>query len=165
MKQGWQTLAERLRSEISEYGQLLSLFEEQQRLILRNAPESVLEASHGIEAQVQILNQQRRLREEAVAGFALDHGQPATATLRSLLVFLPTEARPLFQALITEINCLIHRVRRDSGRNHRLLQCVVECHQEVLRRLRPDAFTKTYARNGRVSLAAVRPVPAIEIAG
>jgi len=161
MNEGWQQLADRLRQEISEYGQLLSLFDEQQRLILRNAPESVLEASHGIEGQVQILGQQRRLREEAVAAFAQAHGQPAAAPLRSLLPFFPAEARPLIQALITEINLLIHRVRRTSARNHRLLQCVVECHQEILRRLRPDAFTKTYGRSGRVSLSAVRSAPAI----
>ena len=96
MNDGWQYLAERLRREISEYGQLLSLFDEQQRLILRNAPESVLAASHGIENQVRIIDQERRSREEAVAAFACTHGQAPDATLRSLLPFLPADARPLF---------------------------------------------------------------------
>jgi flagellar biosynthesis/type III secretory pathway chaperone len=156
MKIQWQTVAERLRSEITEYGQLLRLFEDQHGLIMRNTPASVLDAGRAIENQVRILDRERRLREEAVAEFARSHDQPASATLRSLIPFVDVEARPLFKALIADINLLIHRVRRDSRRNHRLLQCVVDCHQELLRRLRPDTFTKTYARDGRVSVASLR---------
>jgi flagellar biosynthesis/type III secretory pathway chaperone len=165
MNNGWQTVAEQLRNEIGEYGQLLSLFEEQQRLILGNSPHGALEAAHHIEAQVRRLDLERRRREDAVATFASEHGQPASSTLRSLLPFAAAEARPLLKALITEINLLIHRVRRDGRRNQRLLRCVVDCHQEILRRLRPDAFTKTYAWDGRVSLASTEPAPMIRTAG
>jgi flagellar biosynthesis/type III secretory pathway chaperone len=161
----WQTVAEQLRREIAEYGQLLGLFEEQHRLIFRHAPHSVLDASRRIETQVHALERERGRREEAVAAFAARCGRPASATLRSLLTCVDPEARPLLQALITEINLLIHRVRRDSRRNHQLLHCVVDCHQELLRRLRPDAFTKTYAPDGRVSVAAVRPHTAVHAGG
>jgi flagellar biosynthesis/type III secretory pathway chaperone len=160
-----QTLAERLRREIAEYGQLLKLFEEQQKLIFRNAPHYVLESTRAIEAQVQVLDRERRSREDAVAAFASGRGQPGAPTLRSLLPFVDDEARPLLKAMIAEINLLIHRVRRDSRRNHRLLHCVVQCHQELLRRLRPDAFTKTYAPDGRVSVAAIRPAAAVQVGG
>jgi hypothetical protein len=37
-------------------------------------------------------------------------------------------------------------------------------HQDLLRQLRPDAFTKTYAPDGRVSLAS-SAVPALRVAG
>jgi len=150
-------MATRLRREISEYGQLLHLYEEQQHLILRNSPRGVLEAGRAIEAQVRILDRERQLREDSVGLFAAANGQPAGSTLRSLLPLVEEDARPLFDALILEINLLIHRVRRDAQRNHRLLRCMVDCHQEILQRLRPDGFTKTYARNGRVSVAAARP--------
>ena len=46
------------------------------------------------------------------------------------------------------------RVRRTSRHNHTVLSRTLELHQETLRQLRPDAFTKTYAATGRVSLAS-----------
>ncbi len=69
------------------------------------------------------------------------------------------------EALIAKVNLLIHRVRRGSRQNHRLLGSTVECHQEVLRRLRPDAFTETYAPNGRLSVGTPRRSPTIQTAG
>jgi len=161
MKIHWQALAEHLRREVAEHGQLLRLLEDQHALILRNAPTAVLEAGRAIEEQVRSVDRERAAREEAVAGFALERGLPASGTLRSLLPHVGADAQPLFQALIGEVNLLMHRVRRDARRNQRLLQCTVECRQEILRRLRPDAFTKTYARDGRVSLAAIRPAATI----
>ena len=117
----WQMLAVRLRHEIAEYGQLLSLFEEQQRLILRNSPACAREAGQAIEGQIRILHQERQSREKAFASMALAHAMPANSSLRSLLPFFPAETRPFFRALVTEITVLMHRVRRHSSRNRRLL--------------------------------------------
>ena len=48
----------------------------------------------------------------------------------------------------------------------RLLQLsTLELHQETLRQLRPDAFSKTYSPTGRVSLAAASAAPALRAAG
>ena len=165
MKIQWQAVADHLRREIAEYGQLLNLLNEQHLLVLRNAPQHVLQASQAIETQVEVLDGERRSREEAIAGFAAGLGQPASATLRSLLPFVEEAARPLFKALIAEVNLLVHRVRRDFRRNQRLLRCVVEVHQDILSRIRPDAFTKTYAADGRVSIAAFRARLSIQAAG
>ena len=165
MTNAWEPIAESLRAEISEYGRLLKLFEEQRTLIREADPEGVLRASNAIQVQVGVLDQCRHSREQAVESFATALGRPANATLRSLLPLIAQEARPLFEALIAEVNLLIHRVRRDGRQNHRLLACTVECHQEVLRRLRPEAFTKTYAPDGRVSVASVRPIPLTSTAG
>jgi flagellar biosynthesis/type III secretory pathway chaperone len=74
------------------------------------------------------------------------------------------EARPLVEALIDEVNHLIHRARRITRHNHALLARVVETHQEFLRVLRPEAFATTYAANGRMS-GAVRTPPALQAAG
>ncbi len=165
MNNAWEPVAETLRAEIAEYGRLLKLFEEQRNLIRGADPEGVLQASSAIQLQVGVLDQCRRNREREVGSFATALGRPATATLRSLLPLIAPDARPLFEALIGEVNLLIHRVRRDGRQNHRLLACTVECHQEVLRRLRPEAFTKTYAPDGRVSVATLRPIPLTSTAG
>jgi hypothetical protein len=125
----------------------------------------VLQTSHRIQSQVALLDQSRSHREHEVASLAASLGRPAGSTLRSLLPLISADARPLIEALIADVNLLVHRVRRDGRQNHRLLAFTVECHQEVLRRLRPDNFTKTYAPNGRVSVAALRPMPLSTTAG
>jgi flagellar biosynthesis/type III secretory pathway chaperone len=161
----WQSLADGLRTELAEYGALLGLFEEQQKNLFAREAAEVLRLAHAIEAQAHTLQTCRREREQRVSSFALAHGQPARATLRSLLPFCEAAARPLIEALIDEVNRLLHRVRRVSRHNHTLLSRTVELHQETLRLARPDAFTQTYAPNGRVTLGAVRATPAWQAAG
>jgi flagellar biosynthesis/type III secretory pathway chaperone len=108
----------------------------------------------------------RQRREQLVAEFAVAHQQPATATLRSLLPFIAAEARPLIEALISEVNRLIHTVRRLSRQNHTLLARAVETHQELMRTLRPDTFQQTYSAAGQKSLKSnVRAPGALQAAG
>jgi flagellar biosynthesis/type III secretory pathway chaperone len=162
----WHSITESLRQEITEYGALLRLFEQQQQHLFERDPEAVLRLSSDIETQVRTLHDSRRRREELVSAYATANGHPAGATLRSLLPSFAAEIRPLLEAMITEINVLVHRVRRISRHNHTLLARTVESHQDLLRQLRPDAFTQTYAPNGRVSLTTTaRPSPALQAAG
>jgi flagellar biosynthesis/type III secretory pathway chaperone len=157
-------LADHFRAEAAEYGRLVGLFEEQQKFLFQRDPQSVLLVGRTIQDQSKVLDGLRRRRERAVAGFAEAHGRPAAATLRSLLDLVPEEGRPLCEALIDEINHLVHRVRRHARLNYRLLGSVVACHQELLRRMRPDTFTKTYARDGSVSLSALNRAPMVAAA-
>ncbi len=161
----WQNIAECLRNELAEYGGLLALFAEQQKCLFNREPTEVLHLSGAIEQQVRTLEQCRRQRESIVADFAAIHVQPPSATLRSLLPLIDNVARPLIEALIGEINHLLHRVRRTSRHNHTLLARAVEVHQDTLQQLRPQAFTKTYSEAGRVSIAAGAPTSTIRIAG
>lgn len=160
----WQKIAESLRQELAEYGELLRLFEQQQESLFKRDPDAVLQIGGAIEDQAHILQDCRRHREEAVAAFAATFGLPASSTLRSLLPRVEADARPLLEALIDEVNHLLHRVRRTSRQNHALLARTLEVHQELLQQLRPDAFTKTYAATGRVSVAAAG-APALRAAG
>ena len=165
MTTSWENIVEVLRSEIAEYGGLLGLFEQQQRCLFRRDADTVLQLSAEIELQVRTADEVRRRRERIVAAFAAAHNYPADATLRSLLPFMLIEVRPLIEALMAEVNRLIHRIRRATRHNHLLLTRVVETHQEILRHLRPDAYTKTYTPDGRVCLAGTRPTPALQAAG
>lgn len=165
MNTDWENIVEALRLEVSEYGGLLHLFEEQQRLLFARDPEAVLRMSEEIQSHVGSLHETRRLREERVAEFARAAGQSPESSLRSLLQFLAPAARPLIQALIDEINLLIHRVRRVSRHNHSLLKHALDSHQQVLRVLRPDGFVQTYSPNGRVAALSARPVATLHAAG
>lgn len=158
MSQPWEYIADCLRAELADYGGLLQLFESQQRSLFTRDPEAVLRCAGEIEAQARAVADSRTRREQAVAGFAAANGQPVTASLRSLLPFIAAEARPLFEALISEVNLLLHRVRRTSRHNHTLLSRAVELHQETLQHLRPQSFVKTYSPAGRLAVAAA-PLP------
>lgn len=165
MKSHWEIIAEALRAELADYGGLLHLFEQQQRSIFARDADSVLSISLAIEPQARALAATREHREEVVASFAMSNGRPANSTLRSLLSFIALAARPLVEALIDEVNHLIHRLRRTSGHNQTLLSRVVEVHQEMLAQLRPQTFTKTYSPGGRVSIAASGGVATLRVAG
>ncbi|MDI1247721.1 MAG: flagellar protein FlgN [Lacunisphaera sp.] len=164
MNQDWTIIADRLRQEVVEYGGLLQLFGQQEEALYQRDADGVLRLSSAIEQQVLALHDFRRRREEAVAAFATAHGCPATATLRSLLPQFAPAVRPLIEALLNEVNVLVHRVRRMSRHNHTLLARAVATHQQTLRALRPGDFTQTYAPNGRSSISTVRPAPALQAA-
>ncbi|MBC7365855.1 MAG: flagellar protein FlgN [Undibacterium sp.] len=165
MKSPWEFIAESLRAELADYGGLLHLFEQQQRSLFARDADSVLSISLAIETQARALSTCRSRREEIVASFAVRNDRPAGSTLRSLLPFIDIDARPLIEALIDEVNHLVHRVRRTSSHNHTLLARVVEVHQETLAHLRPHAFTKTYYPGGRVSVATSQTSSTLRVAG
>ncbi len=165
MNTHWEFIAECLRAELADYGGLLHLFECQQRALYDRNADEVLRLGIEIEVHARTLSESRVRRETAVSGFAVEQGKPSTTSLRSMLPLIEADARPLLEALINEVNLLLHRVRRTSRHNHSLLTRTVEMHQETLQQLRPHAFTKTYSPAGRVSVAAARPATTLCAAG
>jgi flagellar biosynthesis/type III secretory pathway chaperone len=161
----WKSVAECLRAEVAEYGRLLHLMEEQRDLIFRRDPVAILVANKTIQIQVDLLHDCRRRREEMSARLAEENARPPNSTLRSIVPLIAPEGRPLLEALIAEVNRLIHRVRRLMRLNERLLATAVDCQQELLRRLWPSAFTKTYAANGKVTVSTPRLSPSLQNAG
>src|SRR5882724_3783158 len=132
MSTPWEKIADGLRAELADYGGLLHLFEEQQRGLFARDADLVLQLSTAIESQALLLATNRCHREQLVAEFAATEGLPSTTTLRALLPRFEPFARPLLEALIDEVNRLLHRVRRTSRHNHTLLASVVQVHQETL---------------------------------
>ncbi len=166
MNEPWTIIAEALRAEIGGFGGLLNLFEQQQQSLFARDTDGVLRLSTEIERHTRAMSADRQRREQLVSEFALAHRQPATATLRSLLPFIAAEARPLIEALIADVNRLIHRVRRLTRQNHTLLARAVETHQELMRTLRPDTFQQTYSAAGQKTLkSSLRAPGALQAAG
>jgi flagellar biosynthesis/type III secretory pathway chaperone len=155
MKNMWQDIADHLRAEVAEYGALLHLFEEQQRLLFKRDAAGVVMTTTALDSQVRLLQECRERRERSVSSFAVAHGEPAAATLRSLLPFVVQEAQPLISALMADVNRLISRVRRISRQNRLFLSRTIENQQEIIRQFRPEAVTKTYSPTGRASFSAV----------
>ena len=165
MSKHWEFIAECLRTELADYGGLLHLFEAQQGCLFGRDPQSVLRFATEIEAQARAAADSRERRAQSVATFAAQNNRPANSTLRSLLPLIETDARPLIEALIAEVNLLLHRVRRTCRHNHTLLKRAVEMHQETMQHLRPNAFMKTYSPAGRVAVATAHPPATLRAAG
>ena len=151
MSTSWEFITECLRNELQEYGALLGLFEDQQANLLRRDADAVLALASSLEEQVRRAHAVREHREQAVRLFALSISERADSTLRQLIHHFPAEVHPLIRALMDEINHLIHRVRRGARHNQVLLARTVEAHEEALRMLIPDSFTKTYSPTGAVA--------------
>lgn len=165
MNYTWNHIADCLRHEVAEYGALFSLYEDQQSRLFKHDADSVLRLGGDIEVQVRVLHDCRRQREATVAGYAGANGQPSSATIRALFPTFPQDACPLIEALIKEINVLIHRVRRIARHNHMLLARTVELRQQILRQLLPGTFSQTYSPKGRLSMVASNSMTALRTCG
>ena len=161
----WEQIADCLRDEVQEYGDMLRLFEEQQECVFNRDPARLLQIIETTKDATQRAEDARRRREQCVSNFAAALGRAADVTLRSLLPSIDDEARPLLQALIDEVNRLIHRVRRVTRQNHLLLSRTVQLHQGLLRQFYPGAFTSTYSALGRLSVAPAAPLAAYRATG
>ena len=161
----WEFIAECLRAELADYGGLLHLFEAQQRSLFDRDADAVMRLASEIENQARCVAESRCRREQAVAAFAEEHSRPTTSSLRSMLPLIEADARPLLEALINEVNLLLHRVRRTSRHNHSMLARLVDMHRDTMQQLRPHAFTKTYSPAGRVSVAVAQPAGTLQAAG
>jgi flagellar biosynthesis/type III secretory pathway chaperone len=153
MPSSWEIIANHLRTELQGYGGLLALFEEQQNHLLQRNPDAVLSLAQTIETQARVTAEHRLQRELFVREVAELHGYPSDSHLRQLLPRFPAEVQPLLDALMDEVNHLIHRVRRGARQNQQLLARAVEMHQEMLRTIRPAAFVKTYSPRGQISVS------------
>jgi hypothetical protein len=80
-----------LRQEMSGYGSLLALFDEQQGHLWRRDVDQVLHTAAIIDQQVIEAGQYREARETWLVAFARAHAQPGGSTLRQLLPLFPAD--------------------------------------------------------------------------
>lgn len=145
-------IVEALRAEMQEYGGLLNLFDEQQNAILNRNADGVTELEQTIEAQLATVRARRLHRERLVLGLTPD-ADPHPTLLQSILLF-PQAMRPLIEALASEVNRLIGRVRRRAQQNQMLLARTIEVTQELCEKLKPGTVSRTYASNGKMKIKA-----------
>ncbi len=147
-----------MRTELDAYGGMLAAFDRQQAHLIARDLDDANAVALEIEDLAQSAVKSRASREQWVEAFALEHNKPADTPVRKLLSYFPVDHQPLIDALITEINHLIRRVRRRAEQNHNLLARAVEVHRDVLERLHPAARPKTYAPSGKLSRSGLQTV-------
>jgi len=82
-----------------------------------------------------------------------------------LIPLLPSDYRPLVDALVHENNALLIRVQQRARQNHLLLSHCVDLMQQLINSIFPGASPTTYDGNGHVPVSVVAPQPLYQAVG
>ncbi len=147
-----------LREELTQYGELLALMQEQQELIIGRHAEALQHNLAAVEQQVARVTAARTAREQARKVIITALGAAPEIPFRQMTAQLPAEYQPLLEALVAEINQILLRVQQWLRQNHLLLSRSLDLMQRMIQNLFPAAGSgRTYGRRGYV--APVTPPP------
>ena len=148
-----------LREELTQYGEVLALMQEQQDLIINRAANDLLVNLNAVNEQMErvahIRNHRDTCRQQLVAAL----GGTSETTFRQMTELLPPEVQPLLDALVQEINQMLQNIQRWLRQNHILLKRSLDLMQTIMKNMFPSASAAagTYGRSGQVS--PVNPPP------
>ena len=122
-----------LREELTQYGEVLALMQEQQELIINRSANDLLLNLNAVNEQMErvaVTRQQRELcRQQLVASL----GGTDETTFREMTAMLPVEVQPLLDALVQEINQLLQNIQKWLRQNHMLLQRSLDLMQTIMK--------------------------------
>jgi len=148
-----------LREELTQYGEVLALMQEQQELIINRAANELLVNLNTVNSQMEQVAQVRQQRELARQQLVDSLGGTEETTFRQMTEMLPAEVQPLIDALVQEINQMLQNVQKWLRQNHILLKRSLDLMQTIMKNMFPSssAVAGTYGRGGQVS--PVNPPP------
>lgn len=155
MKDHLHNLVESLREELKEYSAMFSLLSQQQEMVIHRQTQDLIQCVSRLNAQVEILAAARQEREQRQRHLARLLHLPDESSFAVLVPCLPSEYRPLVQALVSENNELLHRIQRRAQQNHLLLTRITELMQRLLDPFFPGSQSRTYKDDGRMLAATV----------
>jgi flagellar biosynthesis/type III secretory pathway chaperone len=158
-------LVEALREELKQYGEMLALLEQQQRLVIQRASDALLQSLALINAQASVIQLARHERERCQGEMNERLQLPADATFTRLYSRLPEPYAPLVKALVDEINVCLQRVHQNSRQNHLLLSRSVEMMQRFIARVFPSSSVTTYDQSGKASASGMPRAGLCEVVG
>ena len=153
-----------LRDELSQYGEMLALLDQQQETIVERRTDDLLHTTEAINSQGDVVQEVRRQREERQRHLAREWRQPETTSLGVLTRVAPTEYRPLFEALVRENNQLLFRIQQRVRQNQLMLSQVIELSQRLINSLFPGN-TPVYAESGGLRSTPSRSMALYEAVG
>ena len=142
-----------LREEMTQYGELLALMQEQQELIINRSANELLINLHDVNQQVEKISTHREQREGARRALVQSVGGTEDTTFKQMTALLPEEYQPLLNALVEEINQLLQRIQTWVKQNHLLLKRSLDLMSKIMHTIFPtsNAAAKTYGRGGTVN--------------
>lgn len=138
-----------LRDELQQYGEMLTLLDREQELVVQRASQDLFEAVNAIQNQAGVIQRARNFREVRRQEVAIAAGLPADTSFTALLPQLPADYQPLVQALVRENNQLLVRVQQRARQNHLLLSRSLELMQRFMSMLFPSRDSQVYDDHGQ----------------
>ena len=159
MNEELNNLVNALREELTQYGEVLALMQEQQELIINRAANDLLINLNRVNEQMERVAITRNQREICRQNLVAALGGAEDTTFRQMTEMLPPEVQPLLDALVQEINHMLQNIQRWLKQNHLLLKRSLDLMQTIMKNMFPsaEAAAGTYGRGGQVS--PVNPPP------
>ena len=159
MNEELNNLVNALREELTQYGEVLALMQEQQELIINRAANDLLINLNRVNEQMERVAIARNQREICRQNLVAALGGAEGTTFRQMTEMLPPEVQPLLDALVQEINHMLQYIQRWLKQNHLLLKRSLDLMQTIMKNMFPsaEAAAGTYGRGGQVS--QVNPPP------
>ena len=165
MKELLSNLIEALREELKQYGEMLALLDQQQQFVTQRQVADLPENVNNVNSQAGVIAAARQEREQRQRHLARLLSLPETAGIALLIPLLPSDYRPLVDALVHENNALLIRVQQRARQNHLLLSHCVDLMQQLINSIFPGASPTTYDGSGHVPVSVVVPQPLYQAVG
>ena len=148
-----------LREELTQYGEVLALMQEQQQFIINRSANELLLNLNVVNEQMEKVSVARNHREACRRALVATLGATEETTFRQMTEMLSPEVQPLLNALVEEINQLLQHIQKWLRQNHMLLSRSLDLMKQIMKGMFPSssATAGTYGREGQVS--PVTPPP------
>jgi flagellar biosynthesis/type III secretory pathway chaperone len=153
MNQLLHNLIEALREELKQYGEMLAMLEQQQQSVVQRQTNMLLQNVADVTAQANVIAAVRHEREQHRRHVARQLGLEENASFAIIIPQLPSDYRPLVQALVHENNALLVRIQQRARQNQLLLSHAVDLMQQLINSILPGGGPKTYDNNGRLPVS------------
>ena len=133
--------------ELIQYGEMLTLLEEQQEMIINRSADGLIQKSTAIHSQMAEIAKVRDKRDEQ-RRFSQRTGS-GRRYFFDLIGFLPSEYQSLTQALLDEVNGLLQKANQRMRQNHLLLSRSLDFMQQLIQSLFPTQAGQTTIKAAR----------------
>ncbi len=159
MNEELNSLITALREELTQYGEVLALMQEQQQFIINRSANELLLNLNVVNEQMEKVSVARNHREACRRALVATLGATEETTFRQMTEMLSPEVQPLLNALVEEINQLLQHIQKWLRQNHMLLSRSLDLMKQIMKGMFPSssATAGTYGREGQVS--PVTPPP------
>jgi len=159
MNEELKSLITALREELTQYGEVLALMQEQQQFIINRSANELLLNLNVVNEQMEKVSVARNHREACRRALVATLGATEETTFRQMTEMLSPEVQPLLNALVEEINQLLQHIQKWLRQNHMLLSRSLDLMKQIMKGMFPSssATAGTYGREGQVS--PVTPPP------
>ena len=147
MTEALDKLISALREELTHYGEILALLDQQQESAVNRMADEMLIATTAIQKQAGAIQSARRDREQRQRMLARELCVAEASTFVEIIPLLPSDYQPLVKSLVDENNSLLQSVQQRARQNHLVLSRSVELMQRFLGMLFPGE-TQVYNEHG-----------------